>query len=237
MRKAFLFLKFLFRKNKTECPICHYRSPEFATYPIKNRKNAQCHDCGSFERHRLIWLYLNSNTKLFHGDAINILHFAPEKMFRNIFTSKPYITYHCCDLNPEDFDFYVSKQDMVNLTYANNSFDVILCSDVLEHIQDDKKAMSELYRVMKPGGWGIFQVPVRDQEKTYEDHTITDPSEREKHFGQNDHVRWYGNDYPDRLRNAGFVVKEEDYKSSLSREEILKYGLAASGKVYYCEKL
>ncbi len=121
------------------------------------------------------------------------------------------------------------KADILDLPFPDESFDIIFCNHVLEHIEDDAKAMSELYRVMKPGGWGIFQVPMKNSlEKTYEDFTITDPKERQKHFGQYDHVRWYGMDYFDRLRNAGFETDANSYSQKFSEAEIKKYGLRSN---------
>ena len=114
---------------------------------------------------------------------------------------------------------------------------MILCNHVLEHVPADTQAMAELYRVMKKGGWGILQVPVDyNREKTYEDFTITKPKEREKAFGQHDHVRWYGQDYKDRLKSAGFKVIEDDYVKSFSSEELLQMGLNPSHLIYYCKK-
>ena len=111
-----------------------------------------------------------------------------------------------------------------NITAYFESFDIIFCNHVLEHIEDDAKAISELYRVMKPGGWGILQVPMKNSlEQTYEDFTIKDPKERQKHFGQYDHVRWYGMDYFDRLRKAGFETEPNFYSQKFSEEEIKKY--------------
>jgi hypothetical protein len=108
---------------------------------------------------------------------------------------------------------------------------------VLEHIPDDILAMRELYRVMKKGGWGIFQVPIRQTlEKTYEDFSITDPKEREKAFGQNDHVRWYGQDYKDRLKRVGFNVTEDDYVKKFSPNEIFQFGLKPTELIKYCVK-
>ena len=119
----------------------------------------------------------------------------------------------------------------------NETFDVIICNHVLEHIENDKLAMSELHRVMKKDGWGIFQVPLEYSfATTYEDFTITDPLEREKAFRQKDHVRIYGRDYKDRLTSAGFKVKEDDYVKSLSNQEIKKYRLAPDDLIYFCSK-
>jgi ubiquinone/menaquinone biosynthesis C-methylase UbiE len=118
------------------------------------------------------------------------------------------------------------KADILDLPFASESFDVVICNHVLEHIADDRKAMSELFRVMKPGGWGIFQVPMKNSlEKTYEDFSIIDPKERQKHFGQYDHVRWYGMDYFDRLSEVGFEAQALFYSQRFADEDIKRFGL------------
>ena len=119
------------------------------------------------------------------------------------------------------------KADICNLPFDDNSYDIILCNHVLEHIPDDTKAMQELYRVLKPGGMGIFQIPQDlTREKTFEDNSIIDKDERAKIFGQYDHVRIYGRDYFNKLRNIGFKVEEVDYTASMSKEDITRSCLA-----------
>jgi len=125
--------------------------------------------------------------------------------------------------------------DITNIPYEDNSFGVILCSHVLEHIPDDRKAMRELYRVLKPGGWAILQVPII-RDKTFEDFSITKPEDRERVFGQWDHVRAYGKDYRDRLEKAGFKVRVDDYVKRLGADKIKKYALKENEDIYYCEK-
>jgi len=128
------------------------------------------------------------------------------------------------------FDFNAAdiKADICNLPFLDNSYDVILCNHVLEHIPDDTKAMEELFRILKPGGWGILQIP-QDLNRpfTFEDNSITDKKERAKIFGQYDHVRIYGRDYFDKLRTIGFKVSEIDYsQTNLSPKEVDRYRLA-----------
>ena len=113
-----------------------------------------------------------------------------------------------------------------SLPFNDNSFDVIFCNHVLEHVQDDTKAMKELFRVMKKGGMGIFQVPQDlNRDITFEDNSITDPKERAKIFGQYDHVRVYGRDYFDKLRSIGFNVEEVNYSQKISSELLSRYRL------------
>lgn len=177
----------------------------------------------SLERHRLLWLYLKNETDFFLAKN-KVLHFAPEQCFLKRFKALKNIDYTTTDLLSPIADV---KADICNLPFADNSYDVIFCNHVLEHIPDDTKAMQELYRVMKPGGFGVFQIPQDlNRETTFEDDSITDKKERAKIFGQYDHVRIYGRDYFDKLRRIGFEVEEVDYTASLSDADIHKYCLA-----------
>lgn len=177
----------------------------------------------SLERHRLLWLYLKNETNFFSAH-LKVLHFAPEQAFYKRFKKLDNLDYTTTDLNSPLADV---KADICNLPFEDNTFDVILCNHVLEHIPDDTKAMQELYRVMKLGGYGIFQIPQDlKRQMTFEDHTITNRKERAKIFGQYDHVRIYGLDYFDKLRSVGFKVEEVDYTSNFTDEEIIKYSLA-----------
>ncbi|WP_223551218.1 class I SAM-dependent methyltransferase [Aestuariivivens sp. NBU2969] len=186
------------------------------------RENVLSPSTLSLERHRLLWLYLKNKTNFFN-DNLKVLHFAPEQAFYKRFRKLKNLGYITTDLNSPLADV---KADICNLPFSDNSFNVILCNHVLEHIQDDTKAMQELYRVMKPGGWGIFQIPLDlKREKTFEDNSIIDKNERAKIFGQYDHVRIYGRDYFDKLRRIGFQVNKVDYTSSLTEDEIDKYRL------------
>ena len=170
-----------------------------------------------------LWLYLKKETQFF-SKPIKLLHFAPEQAFYNRFKKLDNIEYTTTDIESPLADV---KADICNLPFEDNTYDVILCNHVLEHIKDDKKAMEELYRVMKPGGWGIFQIPQDIQRATtFEDDSIIDRKERAAIFGQYDHVRVYGRDYFDKLRSIGFRVEEIDYTSKLSDTEIDKFRLA-----------
>lgn len=189
----------------------------------QQRNNVLSPSTLSLERHRLLWLYLQNETDFFTREA-KVLHFAPEQCFLKHFRKLENLYYTTTDLLSPIADV---KADICNLPFEDNSYDIILCNHVLEHIPDDTKAMQELYRVMKSGGWGVFQIPQDlNRDKTFEDNSITDKTERAKIFGQYDHVRVYGRDYFDKLRSVGFKVKEVDYTSKLSDEEIKKYCLA-----------
>jgi len=199
----------------------------------EQRSNALSPSTLSLERHRLLWLYLKNETSFFTAPK-KMLHIAPEQCFLKLFKQQENLDYITADLHSPIADV---KADICNLPFENNMYDVVFCNHVLEHIEDDKKAMSELLRVLKPGGMGIFQIPQElDREKTYEDFTITSPEERAKHFGQYDHVRIYGKDYFDRLRSVGFTVNERDYSKNLSNEVITKYCLVKGEILPVCYK-
>lgn len=187
----------------------------------------------SLERHRLLWLYLQRETNFFSA-PLKVLHFAPEQAFYKRFKKQQNLDYTTTDLESPLADV---KADICNLPFADNSFDVILCNHVLEHIPDDTKAMQELYRILKPGGMGIFQIPQDvSRAETFQDDSITDPKERTLIFGQYDHVRIYGRDYFDKLRSVGFTVVEEDFIHKLSDKEVSKYCLAAGEIIPVCFK-
>ncbi|NNE03526.1 MAG: class I SAM-dependent methyltransferase [Eudoraea sp.] len=189
----------------------------------KPRENVLSPSTLSLERHRLLWLYLKNETKFF-SKPYTVLHFAPEQAFYKRFRKLINLNYTTTDLNSPLADV---KADICNLPFKDNSFDVILCNHVLEHIPDDRKAMSELFRILKPGGWGIFQIPQDlTRANTFEDNSITDKKERARVFGQYDHVRIYGRDYFDKLRSVGFQVTEIDLSQKLTDEEIHRYRLA-----------
>ena len=221
-----LFLK----GNKHTDPIDGKSFKTFLPYGYENqRENVLSPSTLSLERHRLFWLYLKNetdffNNKLEHEVNKRVLHFAPEQCFLKRFKNLKHIDYTTTDLDSPIADV---KADICNLPFENNSYDIIFCNHVLEHIPDDKKAMQELFRVMKPGGFGIFQIPQDLKRKTtFEDDTIVDRKKRTEIFGQYDHVRIYGRDYFDKLRHAGFKVQEVDYTKQLSSEEVKKYCLA-----------
>ena len=200
---------------------------------ITTRKNALAPHSMSLERHRLIWLYLKERTKFFTAKN-RVLHIAPEYCFIKKFSQLPNIDYVTADLNSP---WAKLKLDIQDMPIPDNSFDVILCNHVLEHVPNDAKAMSELFRVMKPYGFGIFQVPIDvTLNKTLEDKTINTPALRELHYGQRDHVRQYGQDYPQKLREAGFIVTEDNFIDSLPKELATRYALPMDEVIYLCVK-
>ena len=217
-------LAFLLKGNTYTDPIDGKSFKSFLPYGyVKQRNNVLSPSTLSLERHRLLWLYLKNETEFFSAEH-KVLHFAPEQCFLKRFQKLKNLDYTTTDLESPIADI---KADICNLPFNNNSYDIILCNHVLEHIPDDTKAMHELYRVLKPGGFGVFQIPQDlNRASTFEDDSITDKKERAKIFGQYDHVRIYGHDYFNKLRSIGFKVKEVNYTASLSEEEINKYCLA-----------
>ncbi|MDR0311290.1 MAG: glycosyltransferase [Acidobacteriota bacterium] len=222
-------------KTKRFCPLCQRTSTYFARFGLIPRRDALCPHCWSLERHRLVCLFLKEKTDFFTRKSRKILHIAPEfcmeMLFKNHIKEEEYIS---ADLyNPRA----KVKMDIMDIRYKDESFDIIFCSHVLEHVSDDRKAIREFFRVLTKGGWAILNVPII-REKTYEDPTITDPKAREKAYGQNDHVRAYGIDYVDRLQEAGFLVEVTGAKDFLDSFDIEKMGLGngAAGEVYFCVK-
>lgn len=217
-------LAFLLKGKTYTDPIDGKSFKSFLPYGYGNqRNNVLSPSTLSLERHRLLWLYLKNETDFFTSEK-SVLHFAPEQCYLKRFRNLKNLNYTTTDLLSPIADV---KADICNLPFENNSYDIILCNHVLEHIPDDTKAMQELFRVLKPGGYGVFQIPQDlSRKKTFEDDSITDPKERAKIFGQYDHVRVYGHDYFDKLRSVGFKVEEVDYTSQLSEEDVQTYCLA-----------
>lgn len=200
----------------------------------KIRKNVLAPGTFSLERHRLFWIYLKNETDFFSATKKKVLHFAPEQAFFNQFKKIKKIDYTTTDLVSPLADV---KADICNLPFKDNEFDYIFCNHVLEHIPDDNKAMSELFRVLAPNGIGIFQIPQDlSREFTFEDDSVTNPKERAIIFGQYDHVRVYGRDYFDKLREIGFNVAAIDYTKKLTKKEIDKYRLAQGELIPVCRK-
>jgi SAM-dependent methyltransferase len=227
IRISFLFrpfLKLIYKGNTYKDPIDGSTFRTFLSYGYaKQRVNVLSPSTLSLERHRLLWLYLQNETKFFNK-PLRLLHFAPEQAFYERFKRLSHIDYTTTDLNSPLADV---KADICNLPFDDHSFDVILCNHVLEHIKDDTKALQEIYRVLKPKAWAILQIPQDiNRQNTFEDDSITDPKERTKIFGQYDHVRVYGMDFFDKLESIGFEVNALEYTNNFTAKEKDYYRLA-----------
>ena len=219
--------------RKHFCPVCGKTSARFARFGLTRRPGAQCVHCQALERHRLVWLYFERMTDLFRPGTKRVLHVAPEPGFVPRMKARLGTGYLTADL---DDSKAMVRMDITDIHYPDESFDVIYCSHVLEHVPDDRKAMGEFHRVLKQDGWAILLVPITAEE-TVEDPSVTDPAERLRRFGQEDHVRRYGPDYRERLEEAGFSVTVSDPSSFLEPEEIERMGIGpAAGEIYHCTK-
>ena len=216
-------IKLYFKGIRFTDPIDGSSYRKFLPYGYQNlRQNALCPGTLSLERHRLLWLYLDRKTN-FLTDAIRVLHVAPEQVFYRKFKSFSHWDYTTTDLHSPLADV---KADICALPFEDNTYDFILCNHVLEHIPNDLKAMEELYRVLKPGGTAILQVPLEeDRENTFEDDSITDQQERTRIFGQYDHVRIYGQDYYKRLQEVGFEAIPMDFIKEITEDDIQHFAL------------
>jgi SAM-dependent methyltransferase len=222
----------LYRGNKVECPICKKQFKHFLSYGSDraHRQNVLCPYCLSLERHRLLWLYLHQKTNFFTHD-LKVLHIAPEQCFYGRFKNLRNIDYVTGDLESPLAEYHF---DLHDIPFEKESFDVILCNHVMEHVEDDLQCMRELFRVLKSGGWAIMQVPIDfSRSETYEDPSITSPEEREEHYWQKDHVRLYGRDYPKRLESAGFKVVEDAFVKELTAEQRERFRLQDVEMIYF----
>ena len=215
------------------CPCCEGVFEQFKPFGLRPRPNAQCPGCGALERHRLLWLYLKERTALFDGEERSMLHVAPENVLQQKFRAIPALEYVSADL---DSPLAAERIDITSIPRPDATFDVIMCNHVLEHVPDDRRAMRELWRVLRAGGWAILQVPIDSGlAVTREDSAVTDPRERERLFGQADHVRLYGRDYRDRLEAAGFTVTCVPFFAELPEQTRLRHALADED-IYCCVK-
>lgn len=226
----------LYYGNKYEDPISGKTYRKFLPYGYSKkakRNNVLCPGSLSLERHRLLWLYLKNKTNFFTAPH-KLLHIAPEQCFYKLFKKMSNLDYTTGDYNSPIADIHF---DLHKAPFKDNSFDVVFCNHVLEHVEDADQCMRELFRIMKPGGFGIFQVPQdTSRQTTYEDKTITSEADRELHFWQKDHVRLFGLDYKDKLAAAGFKVTVEDYTKEISAELVERYRLPKDELLYVCKK-
>lgn len=206
------------------CPLCGFEG-FFLRFGRPPRLDALCPRCGSLERHRLFWLWFRSEKRKFDEP---ILHFAPEPILRDKFRGL-YAKYATADLNSEaDLTLNIESIDL-----PSGSVNTVICNHVLEHVSD-RKALAEIYRILSDKGLLVASVPiVEGWDRTYENDSITSPLEREVHFGQFDHVRYYGRDFRDRLHSAGFAKIDE---VTASGQDVATYGLLRGEKIFICRK-
>lgn len=218
-----------FSGGKYYCPICN---SQIKAYLIVDGI-ASCPICGSSERHRVDWVFLHKNTNLFDQSPKRMLHVSPELFFTSQFKKIKNLDYISVDL--EDPRAMI-KMDVTDIKFPNDYFDTIYCSHVLEHIIEDRNAISGLFRVCKPMGWALIQVPITS-ESTFEDSTITKPEERKKVFGLEDHVRRCGLDYIERIREVGFIVTNISANEVMTTDDFSRMGVLHRNRfIFYCIK-
>ena len=221
----------LHRGDAVECPVCERRYARFL--PRGRRPAAICPGCGALERHRMVWLYLRRLERP-AGSRLRVLHLGPEPHLGARLRSLPDVEYVTADLVRDDVDLTLDVTDMAEV--PDGAFDVVLVAHVLEHVADDRRAMRELLRVTRPGGCVLLPTPVEeDRPVTYEDPSITTPAGRAAAFGQADHVRRYGRDFPRRLGEEGWAVVPVPLP--LSAEEARRYGVPPEEqRLYLCRR-
>lgn len=222
--------KLLYRGTRHHCLVC---TSDLSTFLALHRNfYAFCPVCWSLQRHRLVWLFLQQQALLMGHVTVRLLHIAPEQSLESKFRAVPDVQYLSADLfNPRAME----KMDICDIQHADGSFDAIYCSHVLEHVPDDRKAMREFYRVLATGGWALILVPMTNGV-TDEDPSVNDPVERQRRFGQHDHVRMYGLDVIDRLREAGFTVSVTRTEDLATEAEIVRMGLSRNEPLFLCKK-
>lgn len=223
--KRYYLQQTLFVGSKGEKVYCPIAKKEFKTF-IHIHHDLVTPSNGARKRHRLVWHFLENQLDILNKKA-KILHVAPELPFYHILKNQKNLTYVPGDKMVDGYSNQKGIQniDLTALTFDDNTFDYVFCNHVLEHIPDDRKAMAEIFRVLKPGGQAIITVPIKESlSETYENSSITSPKEREKHFGQWDHVRWYATDIKDRLEQQGFKVDMNRYSRQFSDSDIRRFG-------------
>jgi SAM-dependent methyltransferase len=218
-----------------QCSVCGWHFRDFRPLAVNPNFSEMCIRCGSVARHRFIWLYLKSETNLF-ADPLKVLHFAAEGCFRRHLSRLPNLDYTTADV-AGGYTPGMEILDLQNIRKPDCTYDVVLCIHVLEHVEDDAKAMREIYRILKPGGWAILN-PHMDLslEKTREDPTVTSPEERKRQFNQEDHYRVYGRDLKERLGKAGFDLELVPYMDKIPPHQREKYSLKTTGVIVFCQK-
>ena len=217
------------RGDQVLCPVCGCRFDRFKD--DWNRPDALCWRCGSHERHRAQWLLLERRPELL-SSARSLLHFAPEWSLRRRLSRIDGLRYITADLSQPDVDLQL---ELMALELPDGIFDAVICSHVLEHVPDDAAAMRELRRVTAQGGWCLVMVPLDlNRARTYEDPAIVEPSDRERVFWQDDHVRLYAADIGDRLTAAGFEVEHIRPLQEFGAELLKRCRIGEADDIWLC---
>jgi len=224
---------FFFKGNDYYCPVCQKKSGLFITSKDGLRENAVCPSCGSFERQRFFMLVFNKFSFI-NPDKYTMLDIAPTFCLQKVFKGNSNIEYVSFDISSPLAEI---KGDITKMIFENNSFDIIICSHVLEHIENDLTALSEINRVLKSNGKAFFQIPLdKKMKSTFEDKTITNPEQRKEIYGQSDHVRIYGLDFPERLEKTGWTYEIINCSDTFDESLIRKYCLLEDEQIFVCTK-
>ena len=226
--------------NKYYCNCCgkSFRKFKSKGTVLVRRKNAECPYCGSLERTRTLLLYLKKETNIFYTErsGLKILHFAPENCLLPILKKTKNIELITADINPNYADYEI---DITNIPFADNSFDYIICSHVLGHVADEKKAIEEMKRILKPGGTALIMTIIDNNNyETLENTAIDTTSKRLKYYSEPDLLRLHGLDFKERLQNGGFDVTTIDYRLKMKPEICTKYALGDGKRelIFKCTK-
>lgn len=215
------------RGSDVTCPCCERTFKRFVDLGL----GSQCPGCGALMRHRLLGLHLARRVSDTRG-RLRVLHVAPERGVRLVLEKAKSLDYVSTDLRSP---LASVRADLTQLPFESDAFGLEICCHVLEHVLDDRRAIAELYRTLRPAGTAIVQVPI-NAPFTEEDATVTDPVERARRFGQYDHVRVCGLDYRLRLEQAGFVVETVDLAEDLGSDDRRRFGVTAGEVFFFCTK-
>jgi SAM-dependent methyltransferase len=217
-----------YRGTDVHCPCC---GGDFSRFrPHRGRPDAKCPRCGALERHRLLQLFLGERTDILSRE-LTMLHVAPEHALQERLRRQPGLSYLSVDL---DSPLAMEHADLLQLPYEDGRFDVVMCNHVLEHVSDDGRALAEIWRVLRSeGGRAIIMSPIdENRSDTLEDPSVTSPAERDRVFGQSDHLRRYGRDFAGRVAAAGFVVGTARYIDEIDPAEVARLGLRRESELF-----
>src|SRR4051812_28265569 len=222
----------VYRGDRVECPCCGGRFRRFMP-GVSHRATRVCPRCGAQERHRALWLYMRERTDLFSRPRLSILHWAPEYALQLSLSALPNAAYVSADLEGDEA---LQHMDMTDVPFKDGAFDLVVCVHVLEHVADDRQAIREMARVLKPGGVAMLLVPIVLEQPTLEDPAVVTPQQRKDAYWQEDHVRLYGSDFPQRLEEEGFEVTVDRWVRTLDPATLERHGLFPLEDVYVAAK-